>query len=54
MTTKENSSKNPNEKERDDPLNLSNSLSVYNERELRYLDKFLPLVHNAFDVSLIY
>ena len=49
--TKENSSKNQNEKERYEPLNLSNSLSVYNERELSYLDKFLPIVHNAFDVS---
>jgi hypothetical protein len=26
------------------------SLSVYNEKELEYLDKFLPIVDSAFDV----
>lgn len=30
-------------------LNESN-LSVYNEQELEYLDKYSPLVNNAFDV----
>lgn len=26
------------------------NLSVYNEKELEYLDKYLPMVKNAFDV----
>jgi hypothetical protein len=26
------------------------NLSVYNEKELGYLDKYLPMVKNAFDV----
>jgi hypothetical protein len=30
-------------------IDLDN-LSVYNEKELELLDKFLPLVQNAFDV----
>jgi hypothetical protein len=34
-------------------VNLNDSyLSVYNEKELEYLDKFSPLVDNAFDVIL--
>jgi hypothetical protein len=31
---------------------LNDSLSVYNEQELDYLDKYLPIVQNAFDVFL--
>lgn len=27
------------------------SSSVYNEKELEYLDKYIPLVKNAMDVS---
>jgi hypothetical protein len=27
------------------------SFEVYNEKELRYLDKYLPLVRSAFDVK---
>ena len=34
-------------------LNDSDS-SVYNEKELEYLDKYSPLVNNAFDVIIIY
>ena len=33
---------------------LNDSLSVYNEQEIQYLDKYLPLVKNAFDVYLFY
>jgi hypothetical protein len=29
------------------------SLEVYNEKELKYLDYYLPHVQNAFDVNLI-
>lgn len=29
------------------------SSSVYNEKELEYLDKYTPLVKNAMDVSII-
>lgn len=28
--------------------------SVYNEKELEYLDKYLPIVKNAFDVKIKY
>ena len=28
-------------------------LSVYNEKELEYLDKYNPLVNNAFDVNFL-
>jgi hypothetical protein len=28
----------------------NDSVSVYNEKELHYLDKYLPMVQNAFDV----
>jgi hypothetical protein len=31
---------------------LNDSLSVYNEQELNYLDKYLPIVQNAFDVFI--
>jgi hypothetical protein len=34
------------------PNELEESLSVYNERELEYLDKYLPKVQNAFDVII--
>ncbi len=33
-------------------LALDESLEVYNEKELRYLDKYLPSVRNAFDVKI--
>lgn len=34
-----------------DELNYSD-YSVYNEKELEYLDKYLPMVQNAFDVKI--
>ncbi len=33
---------------------LDISLEVYNERELAYLDKYLPFVKTAYDVYIIY
>ena len=30
------------------------TMSVYNEKELKYLDKYLPTVKNAFDVSKLW
>jgi len=31
---------------------LSDSFSVYTDKEILYLDKYLPIVANAFDVIL--
>ena len=35
-------------------LDISDDLSVYNERECEYLDRYLPLVKNAFDETELY
>lgn len=32
---------------------IDDAKSVYNETELEYLDKYLPMVKNAFDVKFI-
>lgn len=53
MTSKKNSIDNLNPSNKEDTLNKS-ATSVYNEKELKYLDKYLPLVHNAFDVKLFF
>jgi hypothetical protein len=42
---------NASEKTSPGQTSLDESLEVYNEKELHYLDKYLPLVRNAFDVS---
>lgn len=31
--------------------NFNDSSSVYNEKEIEYLDKYTPLIGNAMDVS---
>ncbi len=45
----------PNEKITDNQAGHDDdALSVYNEKELKYLDKYLPTVKNAFDVSKLW
>jgi len=42
----------PNKKISDNQAGHDDSaMSIYNEKELKYLDKYLPTVKNAFDVS---
>lgn len=35
-------------------LDLSSDYSVYNEKEIEYLDKYQSLVKNAFDVNIFF
>ena len=35
-------------------LNISDDLSVYNEKELQFLDRYIHLVKNAFDEAELY
>ena len=35
-------------------LDISDDVSVYNEKEIEYLDRYLPMVKNAFDEAELY
>ncbi len=35
-------------------LDISDNVSVYNEKEIEYLDRYLPIIKNAFDETELY